>query len=217
MLVDAAVSGPTLHTAAEMENLEGLTDAALFGVSVGRVAKPVTGESFFLITAGSPTADPSALVTHDRWQQLVSGFVEAGVTLVLFLHGGDEHTRAFLGSAGDVIVLAEPGEDAAAVLGDHAGRVRSVIGPATMEAQGVTGGSPDAGKTQHLDFTAVAGEEAVAAEVERSSLRPPAASDSWRSGGRRNLLIVIVILVVVAVVVAYAIGMLGGPANAGGA
>jgi hypothetical protein len=229
VLVDAAVSGPALHSAAGVENVEGLTDAVLFGVSIGRVARPVEGQSFFLITAGSPTADPSSLVDNDRWQQLVSGFIEAGVTLVLYLRGDDEHASSFLGSAGDVIVLANDGEDTASALGDHAARVGSVLGPGTAERQVVTGGEPQGRMTEHLDFAAAAMEESEPAAVgggsgvvpepdrgRASVLRPAAASDSWKSGGRRNLLIVILLLVVIAAVVAYAIGILGGPTDAGG-
>ena len=63
ILADGALNNPTLHQLAQIENVEGLSDAALFGASVRKVARQVNGESFFLITAGtfaSGAATPSA-------------------------------------------------------------------------------------------------------------------------------------------------------------
>lgn len=141
ILVDGALHYPALHVAAEIENVEGLSDAALFGVSVGRVAKPVDG--FFLITAGTAVADANAVASSPRWSVLLGGFREAGVTLLLFVRDGDSGCAAFLGSASDVVVLAGPNEKIPAAVRDVEELVRAVTGPAPAQGAG-SGARPPA-------------------------------------------------------------------------
>jgi hypothetical protein len=120
-----------------VENTEGLSDATLFGVSIGRVARPLDGGSFFLITAGTAVADANSVPGSPRWGKLVDGFLEAGVKLLLFLRDGDSGCAAFLGSASDIVVLADRDERPPAAVRDLEGMVRAVTGP---EAAVVSGG-----------------------------------------------------------------------------
>jgi len=129
IIVDGGLHYPTLHEHADTENVEGLSDAALFGLSVGRVAKPVDGGSFFLITAGTAVADANTVAGSSRWGRLLGGFVEAGVKLLLFVRDGDSGSAAFLGSASDIVVLADEHETAPAAVRDLEGMVRAVTGP----------------------------------------------------------------------------------------
>ncbi len=135
ILADGALNYPTLHQLAAMENAEGLSDAALFGMSVRRVAKQVAGESFFLITAGTAVANANTVPASPRWGKLVDGFKEAGVKLLLFVRDGDSGCSAFLDSASDIVVLADRGEHAPGAVRDREELVRAVTGP------GVAGGS----------------------------------------------------------------------------
>jgi hypothetical protein len=128
IVVDGALHYPTLNTCVETDNVEGLSDAALFGLSVGRIAKPVDGGSFFLITAGTAVADANAVAGSPRWGTLLGGFLEAGVKLLLFVRDGDSGCSAFLGSASDIIVLANEHEKAPAAVRDLEGMVRAVVG-----------------------------------------------------------------------------------------
>ena len=129
ILIDGALQHPTLHTAAGVPNREGLVDAALHGASVGRVSQAVDDGSFFLIPAGSSVADAQSVARSDRWHRLSSGMTEAGVMVVLFLRDGEEGTPAFMGSASDIVVLAESGEAAPAAVRDLEPLVRAVTGP----------------------------------------------------------------------------------------
>jgi hypothetical protein len=129
MVVDGALHYPTLHLCAETDNVEGLSDAALFGLSVGRIARPVDGGAFFLITAGTAVADANSVAGSPRWGTLLGGFLEAGVKLLLFVRDGDSGCAAFLGSASDIIVLANQHEKAPAAVRDLEGMVRAVVGP----------------------------------------------------------------------------------------
>ena len=139
VLVDGALHYPTLHTIANVENTEGLTDAALFGASVRRVARPVDGGAFFLVTAGTAIANANSVPGSPRWERLLEGFQEAGVRLVLFVRDGDSGCAAFLGSASDIVVLSDRGERAPAAIRDREERVRVVAGPGTVMRAGPAG------------------------------------------------------------------------------
>jgi hypothetical protein len=140
IVVDGALHYPTLHTNAETDNFEGLSDAALFGLSVGRVAKRMDGGAYFLITAGTAVADANTVARSPRWGALLGGFLEAGVKLLLFVRDGDSGCAAFLGSASDIVVLAEKSEGPPAVVRDLEGMVRAVVGPAEVAV--VTASTP---------------------------------------------------------------------------
>lgn len=128
VLIDGAIERPGLHEAAGLSNGEGLSDATLFGASVGRIAQKVDDGGYFLITAGTAVADASAVVRSPRWDRLAKGFVEAGVTLALFLRDGGDGTAAFLGSASEIVVLAPRGEPPPDAVRDLEPLVRLVTG-----------------------------------------------------------------------------------------
>jgi hypothetical protein len=142
VLADGALHYPTLHTLTEVENSEGLSDAALFGASVGHVARPVDGGAFFLITAGTAVADANTVPGSPRWGRLLDGFREAGVKLLLFVRDGDSGCAAFLKSVSDIVVLADHGERAPAAIRDLEAMVRVVAGPSTVVAAGGSGAAP---------------------------------------------------------------------------
>jgi len=144
VLADGALHYPTLHALAEIENTEGLSDAALFGASVRRVARPVDGGAFFMITAGTAVANANTVPSSPRWVHLLDGFKEAGVKLVLFVRDGDSGCAAFLGSASDIVVLADRGERAPAAVRDLESLVRAVAGPSTVMRAGAARRGPGA-------------------------------------------------------------------------
>jgi hypothetical protein len=157
VVADAALHYPTLHTQARIENGEGLSDAALFGLSVGRVARPVDDGAFFLITAGTAVANANSVPSSARWSRLLEGFVEAGVKLLLFVRDGDSGCAAFLGSASDIVVLSAKGEKAPAAVRDLEGLVRAVTGPgggAARVGSGSRAGSPATGLRPPEEWTA---------------------------------------------------------------
>ena len=197
ILADGALHYPSLHAQAEVSNEEGLSDAALFGVSVGRVARPVDDGAFFLITAGTAVANANSVPASPRWSRLLQGFVEAGVKLLLFVRDGDSGCAAFLGSASDIVVLAVEGERPPAAVRDLEGMVRVVTGPGRAKGSVGRGSS-----------------EAPVAP----GLRPP---DEWTAktpaGKQRVVLLVIaaVVLIVLLVIVFSSIDL--APDGADGA
>lgn len=178
ILVDAGLDAPSLHTAAGIPNREGLTDATHYGASVSRVARPIDGGGF-LITAGTPIADPGSVVRSSRWHRFAAGMTEAGVTPVVYLHDGAQVTPAFLGSASDIVVLAQDGEASPSAVRDLEPLVRAV-----------TGAGDGAGSSR-----AVAG----APEV---SVMPSTAMASTGGNGR------MIVFVVVAIAIAAVLGWL---------
>jgi hypothetical protein len=186
ILVDGALHYPTLHQAAEVENFEGLSDAALFGLSVGRVAQPVDGGSFFLITAGTAVADANAVAGSARWGTLLGGFLEAGVKLLLFVRDGDSGCAAFLGSASDIVILADRTEKTPAAVRDLEGMVRAVTGPG---AAGVVA-SPSS---------------------ESEGLRPPEEWTAAGPGGRQRVMMLGVLVVLLVLVLLAVFGILPIP------
>jgi hypothetical protein len=181
IVVDGALHYPSLHSCVEITNDEGLSDAALFGLSVGRVARPVDGGSFFLITAGTAVADANAVAGSPRWGTLLGGFLEAGVKLILFVRDGDSGCAAFLGSASDIVVLADENEKPPAAVRDLEGMVRAVAG----RRPGSVGAS--------------------------SEFRPPHEWTASAPGGRRRLAILGAILVAMILFLLVAFGVIPVP------
>ena len=128
VLADTALADATLHECLDVDNAEGVTDTVVFGSSVRRIAKRSDKGAFFVITAGTASADPGAVLASERWERLSRGFVEAGVTLVSYVGAESDGKTAILGLATDVVVLAEPAEDAGSVVDGSVAPVRAVIG-----------------------------------------------------------------------------------------
>jgi len=131
ILVDGVLSEPGLHRAAGVTNREGLTDATLYGASLGRVALRVGDGSLFLVTAGTPIVDPHQVVRSGRWHRLSSAITEAGATLLLYVRDEDSGTAAFLGSASDIVVIGAPDDEAPRSIRDLEPLVRAVAGSGT--------------------------------------------------------------------------------------
>jgi hypothetical protein len=186
VLADAGLGGATLHAALNMPNGEGLSDAVEWGASVGRVARPVEGVPYFLVSAGTAVADPASVLEGARWAELCAGFRESGATLVVFVPSSEGTRRAVLAEATDVFVLATEADVPTADFGGAADRVRGVVGweaarevepePAPEEP-----GTPAEAPAWTLDVAPVLAWEAprVAASLEAPPVvfPPPADSD----------------------------------------
>ena len=187
MLVDGSLQQPGLHAVAGIRNEEGLSDATLFGASVSRVARQLDDGGYFMITAGTAVADSNEVVRSPRWHRLSSGFVEAGVTLAVFVRDGDGETAAFLGSASEIVVLASAGEVPPTAIRDLEPLVSVVTGP-----------SPDGAVTP----ATTAGEDLPlsAASLQRTAV-----------GGRSRMTLLILAVLVLIVVLLAVFGVIPIP------
>lgn len=91
-LCDACFEAPVLHGVAGFRNGEGLSDAILFGTTLGRIAVSIAHGIRFA-SAGTAVADADAVRDHARWKTIVEGFEEAGVLLVVALPEGAPEGR----------------------------------------------------------------------------------------------------------------------------
>ena len=128
VLADGGLGVPCLHTAAGLTLGEGLVDALRWGASVRRIARRLEGRSFFVVTAGTATADGLAVLEDPRWAALCSGFREAGVTLAVLVPIADPCVRAVLAQSTAAVILATQGEDASDVLPGWDRPILGVVG-----------------------------------------------------------------------------------------
>lgn len=63
---------------------EGIVDSFLYGVSLNRIAREVTGlGNCYLLPSGSEHVQREDIIASDRWKRLAAGFGEVGATLLL--------------------------------------------------------------------------------------------------------------------------------------
>jgi hypothetical protein len=109
VLCDAGFEEPTLHDAAGLDNLEGISDALLFGTSFQRLGQPLS-DGLFLATAGTAVPDGEALRAHPRWRDFARGFSDAGALQVIYVPAEAPGADAILELCQGVLVLAERSE-----------------------------------------------------------------------------------------------------------
>jgi len=136
VLADLSLDEPILHELLDLPNDEGVTDAVSMGASVGRVAQRVPDTRMFLVSAGTPVADPEALLTRARWKALCQGFVEAGATLVAFAPGEAGTAEGLFGQATDVVLVGEDHPTLTAFAERSGDRLRARISEAADEGSG---------------------------------------------------------------------------------
>jgi cell division septation protein DedD len=120
-LVDLRLEAPLLHQAAGVEPAEGVVDAFEFDVSLTKATREIDG--VFFMPAGSPTADPNAVLAQPRWRRLQAGFRHEDALLLLFL--SDAALPRLAAVPDGIVVLAPEGFDL-----DAAGAegIRSAVG-----------------------------------------------------------------------------------------
>lgn len=109
VLADLHLENPLLHEVTGNRNLEGVVDVFLYGASIARSARPVAGQGFFLIPAGTYEPDAEAIYHHPRWPKIVAGFRDASATLVLFVPSTSADVAAVSEWVDRVVLLGEPG------------------------------------------------------------------------------------------------------------
>ncbi|RMH11181.1 MAG: hypothetical protein D6701_15415, partial [Gemmatimonadetes bacterium] len=111
-LADLCLREPLLPAHAGVGAGEGLSDVFLYGASLRRVSTAPEGERFLVAGPGTPVADPSAVLAHERWGEVLEGFRQAGASLVVVLPAADAAVAAWTVGADRVVDLLGPGEAA---------------------------------------------------------------------------------------------------------
>jgi hypothetical protein len=85
VLADLCLEDPFLNERIGMPNQEGVVDIFLYGASLARSARAVPGRGFYLISAGTYTPEPGAVLRNPRWDKIVGGFRDNQAALLLFV------------------------------------------------------------------------------------------------------------------------------------
>lgn len=128
VLADLHLEDPRLHEYLGEPNLDGVVDTFLYGASLARTARPTVGHGFYLIPAGTYTADVSALYHHPRWDKIVAGFAEANAALVVFAPPSAFPLAERFGASAEIVFFGEP-----LPLPEARSRVRAIVLPAERE------------------------------------------------------------------------------------
>ena len=121
VLADADIAGAPLHAILGEENGEGMSDHVLFGASLERVARPLSGRPFLFASAGTAVGDVEETLRSDRWASCFSAARESPTILVLYLPADSLGASTLPVVADRIVRLAAeapadgPGADAKAV------------------------------------------------------------------------------------------------------
>jgi hypothetical protein len=180
-LADLNFDEPVLHTVLGESNAEGMSDALLYGASIQRIAHRL-GEGFFFGTAGTVTADADALLRHSGWEEIVDGFLSAGVTLVLF--GRDPASGGPFDRVAYRVVLTGASSGPEDIEHGGPGRLLAVLAPGSAPENGgafEARGSVSPGDAVHAEGASAAGNGAHA----QRSPGPTDGADVQGHGERR--------------------------------
>lgn len=131
VLCDVSLEAPELHGVAGLDNLEGVSDALLFGTSFQRIGQPVS-DGLYLATAGTAVPDGAALRSHSRWRDFAGAFAQAGAVLALYLPGDAGGVEPLTVLADGFVVLRAEGEEAVTAL-PAGSAVLAEVGPASAQ------------------------------------------------------------------------------------
>jgi hypothetical protein len=105
VLADLCLEDPFLSERIGMPNQEGIVDIFLYGASLARSARAVPGRGFYLISAGTYTSEPGAVLRNPRWDKIVGGFRDNQAALLLFVPADAPELAALREWVRDAIVL----------------------------------------------------------------------------------------------------------------
>jgi hypothetical protein len=135
VLADLCLDDPFLNERIGMPNQEGVVDIFVYGASLARSARAVPGRGFYLISAGTYTPEPGAVLRNPRWDKIVGGFRDNQAALLLFVPSDAPELPALRAWVGEAILLG--GGDGDGILSAVDGyRVRAWLAPPRRDGAG---------------------------------------------------------------------------------
>src|SRR5687768_8206830 len=105
---DLIGDAPPLHELVPDDDVHGLVDSFMYGVSLNRVAYPVDGErELFVMPSGTSPIDYEELFLNPRWRRLASGFREVGALLVLAVPAHAPHLRHLVDATDGAVLVGD--------------------------------------------------------------------------------------------------------------
>jgi hypothetical protein len=108
VLGDLLGDAPPIRSLVTGDDPHGLVDSFEYGVSLNRIAVPVSGvDRLFVMPTGSQPPEYSELLPHPRWRRLTEEFREAGALLVLVAPAGATHIEDLVASTDGSVQVGE--------------------------------------------------------------------------------------------------------------
>lgn len=105
---DLIGDAPPLASLVPDDDVHGLVDSFLYGVSLNRVAYPVAGErELFVMPSGTSPIDYEELFLNPRWRRLATGFREVGALLVLAAPAHAPHLRHLVDATDGAVLVGD--------------------------------------------------------------------------------------------------------------
>jgi hypothetical protein len=105
---DLIGDAPPLQDLVPSDDVHGLVDSFMYGVSLNRVAYPVAGErELFVMPSGTSPIDYDELFQNPRWRRLASGFREVGALLVLAAPAHATHLRHLVDATDGAVLVGD--------------------------------------------------------------------------------------------------------------
>jgi hypothetical protein len=105
---DLIGDAPPLHELVPDDDVHGLVDSFMYGVSLNRVAYPVAGErELFVMPSGTSPIDYEELFLNPRWRRLASGFREVGALLILAAPAHAPHLRHLVDATDGAVLVGD--------------------------------------------------------------------------------------------------------------
>jgi hypothetical protein len=105
---DLIGDAPPLRELVPDEDVHGLVDSFMYGVSLNRVAFAVPGErELFVMPSGTSPIDYEELFLNPRWRRLASGFREVGALLVIAAPAHAPHLRQLVDATDGAVLVGD--------------------------------------------------------------------------------------------------------------
>ena len=105
---DLIGDAPPLQALVGADDVHGLVDSFMYGVSLNRVAYLVAGErELFVMPSGTSPIDYDELLLNPRWRRLAAGFREVGALLVLAAPAHATHLRHLVDATDGAVLVGD--------------------------------------------------------------------------------------------------------------
>ena len=99
---------PAVRALVADDDVHGLVDSFLYGVSLSRIARPVAGNGeLYVLPTGSELPDYAHLLRQRRWTRLASGFREIGGLLVLIAPANAPHLTDLVDQVDGAVIVGD--------------------------------------------------------------------------------------------------------------